>query len=599
MTYDIATVLVLIAAAIVFFSWEIIPADVVALSLLLALVCCGVLPADKAFAGFGSDAVMMIFGLLIMTAALWRTGCVDLAGRYILRFGGTDPNRLLLVILISVATFSAFLSNTAATAFFLPVTFGVAARARQSVSKFLLPLSFASILTSSCTLFSTSTNIVVSDLISRRSVGNVTMAPMGVFELAPVGLPIAVGGLLYLWFVGRKLLPERGESDPRVDLFGLKPYLSEVMIVPGSPLIGKTLGESGVGSDLDLTVQRIVRQKHISLPPLPNTALEEGDVLTVQGHTEEILKVKDEAGIDIKADAKLSVPTLEGDAVSLVEAILLSRSRLIGRTLKNFRFRERFGVQVLAIQRVGGASHAKISQTRLRLGDVLLLQGTPERIRAMEESDDVRLLRQVDNPRPNYKQARVAAGIFVLVLAAATVKLVALPVAAVLGAVLVFICRAISPEEAYRQVEWKTLIVIGSMLSLGVAMEHSGTDRYIANGIVQLLKDAGPIWVLSGFFVLTVILTQPMSNQAAAVVVLPVALETAIRLDLNPRTFAMVIALAASCSYMTPLEPSCLLVYGPGRYRFRDFFIVGAPLTLLIYFLTVLLAPLVWPLRPQ
>jgi di/tricarboxylate transporter len=303
------------------------------------------------------------------------------------------------------------------------------------------------------------------------------------------------------------------------------------------------------------------------------------------------------AGIDIRADVDFSDPDLQREDLRLVEAILLPRSPLIRRTLKGVRFRERYNLQVLAINRHAETIRLKISEVRLQMGDVLLVQGDRANIAALQDDSTIRILDVVDTKPLNVSRARLAIAIFVGALATATLGLLALPVAVLVGAVLVFLTRCITPEEAYRHVEWKALILIGSMLSLGVAIEQTGAARFLAGQIVGLAPGAHPAWLLTAFFGLTVLLTQPMSNQAAAVVMLPIALQTALQLGMNPRTFAMMIAVAASCSYLTPLEPACLIVYGPGRYRFADFLKVGAPLTVLIYVLAIGLVPLVWPLQ--
>jgi di/tricarboxylate transporter len=393
------------------------------------------------------------------------------------------------------------------------------------------------------------------------------------------------------------MIPNRSAASEADQTYGLRSYLTEVMILPDSPLIGKTLAESGLGSDLDLTVIRVVRDKHNYILPQTDLELQEGDVLLVEGQREEILKIKDEVGIDIKADVKLADPELQAEDLQLVEAILLPRSPLIGRTLKGARFREQYGLQVLAINRHGETIRRKISQVKLKLGDILLLQGPHATISLFNEGNHFRVLEAVNGARarPNRRRARQAIAIFVGALAAATFNLVSLPVAVLLGALLVFLTRCITPEEAYRDLEWRALILIGSMLALGAAMEETGAARFLADHIVNLSGGANPLALLTGFFILTVLLTQPMSNQAAAVVVIPVAIQTALRLDLNPRTFAMMIAVAASCSYLTPLEPSCLMVYGPGNYKFVDFLKVGSLLTILIFVIALVLVPLVWP----
>ncbi len=593
MTLSIGLVLFLTVLAMVLFTVEIIAADVVALALLLTLTLTGLVPAGQAFAGFGSDTVIVILGLLILTAALQRTGVMDLAGRAILRLTGDSPRRMIVVVVVASATLGAFMSNTASTAFFLPMVIGLARKVRMSPGKLLLPLAFAGIVSSSVTLISTSTNVVVSGILK-----DYRLPPMGMFELAPVGIPIAIVGVLYLLTVGYRLVPDRfsGEDSSGGPL-GFRPYLSEIIILPDSPLAGKTLEAAGVGRDLDIRILRILRGKNESLWPGADVVIVPGDVLIVEGASEDILKIKDVPGIEIKADVKLSEPGLSPDELGLLEALILPRSELIGRTLKGYGFRERFGLQVLGISRHGETMLRKLSEIRFQIGDILLLQGHRDRLHTLEQADAVRVVGTPEEVRPRLKLAPVAIAIFVAVIALPTFKLVTLPVAVMLGVVAVFLTRCISSTEAYREVEWKAVILIASMLSLGVAMEQTGAAQYLAAKIVLWTSGVSPLAVLGAFFFLTVLLTQPMSNQAAAIVVLPVAMATAYQLQLNPRTFAMMIAVAASCSYLTPLEPACLMVYGPGRYRFRDFARVGVPLTLLIFAIAIILVPRFWPLR--
>ena len=593
MTPQVALVLGIVAVATFLFWWEKVSADVVALGVLMALVVTGLLPAEQAWSGFGSDAVILILGLLILTAALERTGVVDLMGRFMLRHASEDPRSLLLTVMIASATLGAFMSNTASTAFFLPVVFGIARKSGTSLSRLLLPLAFAGILTSSVTLVSTSTNIVVSGMMTRYG-----LEPMGMFELAPVGIPIAIVGLAYLYLT-RRLIPERTPAAELTERFGVRPYLSEVVVAEGSSLVGKTLAEARIGPALGLTVLRVLRGGKY-LDPHDATVIESGDILLVEGSQEDIVKVKDVAGIDIKADVKLSDPDLETADTGLAEAIILPGSPLLRRTLKGARFRERFGLHVLGLNRRGVNVVQKLSQVPLGLGDVLLLQGRRDHIARLGDERALHVLGPIEDMaevRPNRSRAPLAIAIFASVLAAATANVLPLPVATMAGVLLVFLTRCVTPEEAYDAVEWRVIILIGSMLGLGVAMESSGTAAYLAGAIVEAAGGLGPAWLLTGFFALTVLLTQPMSNQAAAIVVLPVAIEAARAAGLNPRTFAMMIAVAASCSYLTPLEPSCVLVYGPGRYRFADFLRIGAGLTLLIYAIAIVLVPVVWPVR--
>jgi di/tricarboxylate transporter len=486
----------------------------------------------------------------------------------------------------------AFMSNTASTAFFVPIVLGLASRARVSPSKLLLPLAFSSILTSSVTLVSTSTNLVMSDLMTEHG-----LEAMGVFELAPVGVPIAVAGLIYLFVFGRWLIPDRSPADTGEHL-GNRIYLTEIVIPADSALVGKTVAESGLGRDLDLRIVWLVRDKNRYITPRGSTQLLAGDLLLVQGARDDILKVGPMAGIEIKDDMKLSDPQLSEADLRLVEAILLPRSGLIGQTLAGVRFRERFDLQVLAIYRHGEAIRRRISQVPLRMGDILLIQAhrNSSNLNALEDDNTFHIVNALEEPPLNLKRAPLAVAIFVGVLLIASFKVVSLPVAGLIGVLAVFLTRCITVETAYREVEWRALVLIGSMLALGVAMQHTGAADYLAGQIVAWIGTTNPLWLLSGFFALTVILTQPMSNQAAAIVVAPVAIQTAVQLGLNPRTFAMMIAVAASTSYLTPLEPSCLMVYSPGNYRFADFLKVGSLLTVIIYGIAILLVPWMWPL---
>jgi di/tricarboxylate transporter len=592
-TFQIALLLGLIVVALVFFSVEWISADVVALGLLLTLILTGLLPAESAFAGFGSDTVLMILGLLIMTTALARTGVVEMVGRSILRIAGNRFEWLLLLILVGCACLSAFISNTAAAAFFLPVVLGVAAKAKVSPSRLLMPVAFASILTSSVTLISTSTNLVISGIMT-----NVGLPPMGMFELAPVGVPIAIAGLLYVYFIGRRLIPERAPVEGLLEEFGVRSYMTEVLVLPNSPLIGKSLGQSSLGSDLNLLVVRVVREPDKYLWPRRDLVLRAGDVLLVEGARAEVLKVKDTAGIEIRPEVTLSDPDLRTEDAALVEALVVPGSPLVGRNLASARLRERFRVQILGLNRHGKNFLEKLSRTTLRIGDVLLVQGRTAGIAELADEGMVSVLHAVEEPRINRPKAWRAMAIFAGALAIGSSHLAPLAVAVMLGAFVMFVARCISPADAYREVDWRVIILVACMLALGRAMMDTGAAAYLAQHVAAWTRNFSPHWLLAGFFVLTVALTQPMSNQAAAAVILPIATQTATQLSLNPRAFAMAIAVAASCSYLTPLEPACLMVYGPGRYRFMDFLRVGGPLVIVLFAIAMVLVPRYWPLTP-
>jgi di/tricarboxylate transporter len=363
MTFEIFLLLSTVAIGLVLFAWELVPTDVTALGISLFLTIMGLLPAGKAFAGFGSDAVIMILGILVMVEALIRTGVTDFVGRKILHQTGTNMNQILLIVMVAATLMASFISNTAATAFFLPIVIGLAHRAKLSPGKFLMPLAFSSVLAGSITLISTSTNIITSSLLTKYG-----MPPMGMFELTLVGVPIAVVGGIYMITVGRHLVPDRIPTK-ETEEFSVNLYLAEVLILPESPLSEKTLEEAALGRDLDLKVLKILRDDGANPHPQADTRLKEGDVLLVEGERENVLQVKEMTGIDIRADVELSDPNQQPEEIGLTEVILTPGSPLIGRTLKGLHFREAYELQALAINRHGETLRHKMSHIRLATGE--------------------------------------------------------------------------------------------------------------------------------------------------------------------------------------------------------------------------------------
>jgi di/tricarboxylate transporter len=592
MTPEIELLLLILGITLLLFSFEWVPVDIVALGVVLALILTGLLPVDMALSGYGSETVVMILGLLILTAMLVRTGVVERMGRTLLRHTSDRPGRLTLIVMFAAGSLSAIMSNTAATAFFAPMVLGIARRLHMSTSRLLMPLAFSSILAGSVTLIGTSTNIVVSGLMTQYG-----LPPMRMFELTPVGIPILIVGWIYMAIIGQRLIPDRESPHELTDEFDLLPYLTEISVIPTSSLIGKTLAESGLGRDMDITVLRIQRGDHQYMAPQVEVRLEQGDTLVVEGLRDQIVRLKDSVGFGIHDQEVFHDPDLQTPGSQLAEVVLLPGSPLIGRRLVGVDLRDQYGLQVLAINRHEGVIHRRLSEIPLRLGDLLLVQGSPTNLATLAKNNIFRVIGKVESLGNNTRRSWIAISVFAGVILLATINLVSLPVAVLIGTFAAFLTRSITPEEAYRDVEWRVVILIGSMLAFGKAMESTGTAEYLASLIASIAGDANPLWLLSGFFFLTVLLTQPMSNQAAAVVVLPVAMQTAIRLGLNPRSMAMMIAVAASTSYITPLEPACLIVYGLGRYRFLDFLKVGSLLTVLVYLIAILLVPLVWPLN--
>jgi di/tricarboxylate transporter len=590
-TFEIGLILGIVGLTIILFSFDKVSPDIIALGIIVLLVLSGLLPLDRALAGIGSEAFILILGLLVMTAALEKSGVVRLVGDWILRKANFDNNRFVFIIMLAAAGLSGLMSNTGATAFFLPIVIGMARDLKSSRSKLLMPLAFASILASSVTLISTTTNIVVSGIMEAKG-----MEPFGMFELTPVGILILGLGIIYMLFIGNKLVPDRPYEEPFSAATSVRNYLTELVVPEASNLCGKTLAQAALGRDHDLTVLRIEKVNKSFFMPSAAATIEAGDVLYVEGDRDYLLNIKEITDLELKPRKDISNQEFQSENVGLFEVILLPRSPLIGRSLKQLNFRYKYGMQVLGINRSGRTIRRKISEVRLAVGDQLLLQGNRTSALAMDQSKIFRLLHamRIEESQPN--AAKISVVIFLSVLLMAAFKIISVPVAAILGMLLVFITGCITPEEAYRTVNWQSLILIGGMLALGYAIQDSGAAQYLSELIVRFTDGLQPIWLLGGFFLLTMLLSQPMSNQAAAVVVVPIAIQTALQLGLNPRSFAVMIALGASCSFLTPLEPSCMMVYGPGNYRFLDFVKVGLPLTVLIFLTAMIMVPVLWPL---
>lgn len=594
MNYEMGLVMLLIVTAVILFIWDIIPAEIVALGLMLSFVLTGVLTPVQAFSGFSSDTVMMILGLLIMTSAIARTGILTGLSRWVQLGTAGRPWLFLLVLLAIMGALSSFMSNTAATALMVPMAIAVCHRMNLSIARVLLPMAFVSILAGTVTLIGTSTNMVVSGLMQ-----NLGLTPLGMFEMTPVGITILIAGFIYIYFIGRYLIPDRAKSVSLQEVIRSSSYLTEVVILDNSPLHGKTLSELKFSDRHDLQVIKIIREGTRYIHPGSDLPLLSGDVLLVEGPHEAILEVKDRVGIEIKANKKWSsLPDETNEEEKVVEALLLPRSRLIYRNLKQSRFYQNYGVLVLGLRRHGETIFQKISQIRLQVGDILLLQGSVPDLRTLEDDGDLKLIGETTQKRLDLSKGWLAIGIFVAVLSLAIFKLTSLPIAALLGAFLILATGCANAQETFREMEWKAIILIACMLSVGTALTTSSVDQMIGSWVVTWGGDFSPMWLLTAFFVLTMALSQPMSNQAAAALIIPIAYQVATQLGLDPRPFLITVALAASCSFLTPLEPACLLIYGPGGYRFRDFLIVGLPLTFLILAITLWMVPSIWPLRP-
>jgi len=590
MTLPMILLLVIIFIAIVLFALDAFPADVIGIGIMVLLVVTGILSPEEGILGFGSETAIKTLGLLLLTTALIKTGFVQMTTRRIVERVGEDKNRLFWIVSLGTAGMGSFTSNTASTAFFLPVTLSVSKKLKQHPSKMLMSMAFAAILSSSMTAIATSTNLVVSGLLTSYG-----LEPMGIFELTPIGIPILLVGLLYMFFIGRKMIPERELEDNNKYLQRDTRYYAEVEIPKKSPWVDKEIKQLGLRDEYDISIINIERPGEGEVKPSGKTRLRAGDQLVLDGGCEGIFALNDRKAVRFCSTPDEELPEAIKKKYGMAEVVLLPSSSLVGQTLRGLSYRKRFGIQVLGIQRRGKVLRERLLNERLQVGDQMLIHGDPETIASLESGENFRIISDTIEEPKNTKKAPYALIIFVISVGLAAANILPLAVSTMIGALLIFVTRCITPAEAYKSMNWSALILIGCMLALGKAMDSSGLANYLAGQLVTWIGTGHAYLLLAGFFILAMILTQPMSNQAAAVVVLPIAIETALQLGLNPRTFAMMIAVGAATSYITPLEPACMMVYGPGNYRFMDFVKVGSLLTILIFGISMLLVPMLWP----
>ncbi len=579
----------LLVIAIALFAMEKLSVDIITLLLLLALVLTGIIAPGEAFEGFSDDIIIILGSIFVISGALQRSGIMDALGAQLQRHAGGSSNRLVFMVMMIVGGISSFMNNTTATAIFVPPVIGMAKQSKISASKLLKPVAFASILGGTCTLIGTSTNVAVSGYIARNG-----MQPLSLFEITPVGIVIVLVGITYMMVIGQRLLPDHREES-LTEEYAMREYLSEIVVIANSHLIGQRIFESDL-SKMDFRVLEVLRGPE-RLLPTSRTRIEAGDVLLVEGQVSDLIRVKETAGIEIKADAKLS--DLESEEIKIVEAMVTPQSDLIDQTLKESNFRARYGMIALAINRHGHPLREKIGHIRLRMGDLLLIQGPADRMDDIRRHPDLWMLEELSPALYKKSKGLYTLAFFLSAIIIGGLGLVPLSIAFLGAAVLTILFRCITAEEAYEFIDWRLIILIGGMTAFGTAMDdkHTGAAQFLANLIVANLQPYGEMVILAGFFFITMLLTQPMSNAAAALVVLPVALETAQGLGASERTFAIAIMLAASVSFVTPFEPSCILVYGPGKYKFLDFVKVGILLTVLLMAIILFMVPMLWPLR--
>ncbi len=589
---DLWIVFFILAAALVLFVRELLPIDVTALLVLTALLTTGILTPEEGLRGFANPAPITVAAVLVLSAGLIRTGAVVKMGTSISQLGGSTELGQMTVILSTVGVLSAFMNNTAAVAIFIPIVLGIARDKQISPSKLLIPVSFAGILGGICTYVGTSTNIIVGSILEEQG-----YEPFRMFEFTPLGSLFLLFGIIYLLFFGRRLLPARRAQEDLTASYHLREYLTELVIQPRSRLIGKTLKESKLSLANDIEVLEIRREKSRLNSLLPEIELRENDLLIVKGNIDKIMRVRHSEGLDIHPEVKLGDQDLQSPDVLLAEGVISSNSGLIGKTLKEIDFRRRFQATALAIRRHGGDIREQLGRVKLHFGDTLLIQGRRDRLQGLRNSHDFMLIME-DSSTPHYRKRKMTAavGIFVAVITLAATGILPIMVAAILGCLAMIMTRCLTIQEAHEAIDLRIVFLIAGTLSMGLALQKTGGAELIANQLIEFAGPYGPRAVLAILYLLTMVLTELMSNNATAALLTPIAIEIANGMGVDVRPFAFCIAFAASASFLSPIGyQTNTLVYGPGGYQFSDYFRIGLPISLTIWMLSTWLIPVLWP----
>ncbi len=610
-TWDQWFMIILVVA--VFFSLvkEWLPAELIALSALFACICAGILPIQaksaedipfEALRVFSHPAPLTIACMFVVSAALERTGVIERLGVWFEQKAAKKESVMLLSLIIFAATLSAFINNTPVVVIFMPIIIGICKRKKWKATRYLIPLSYAAIVGGTITIVGTSTNLIASGIAEAKG-----LRAFNLFEIAPLGIVFVLITAVYLMTIGRRLLPDRLTLAALVNSDDQRQFMTRAIVKEGSDLIGKTV-KLALGSVRTARVVEVFREGNKRIGAMNEMTLEEGDEIVVKGDLQALVKVGNTEGIKFTNEAEMGLEEVRTEATTIMEGIIGPNSSFIGKSLKDTRFRNQYGVIVVALHRQGKNITKKIGEVKLQFGDTLLVQGAPHRMQRLFSSQNFVSLSepQMEMTRPKKaKYALTAMGGFVLLGAAGGFGWIpALPVFGMaFGAALAcLLCGCLTPKEAYEAVEWKVIFMIMGMLGLGLGLEKTNLAAEGANTMLSLFntgEEMNPVIIVGAFYLLAAVLTELISNQAVAALLTPIAISVGIQLGIDPRAFVVAVMFGSSASFTTPIGyQTNTLVYGGGGYKFSDFFKVGFPLAVILWIVASFLIPIKWKLAP-
>ncbi|MGB1937583.1 MAG: SLC13 family permease [Akkermansiaceae bacterium] len=589
MDWQVIVVYILLLATVVLFITDRVRTDIVGLMIISILGLLGILKPKELLEGFSNQALVTIAAMFVLSAALMRSGLVAALGGKLTQLSKGSPLRFLALSLVAVCFMSAFINNTPVVVVFIPAVLTVCNRLGQSPSKFLMPISFASMLGGSATLIGTSSNILVSSMSADAGYGEI-----GMFEFTVLGAVIVVVGMLYLVLFSHRFLPARTTIASTLSAEDVKEYITQVNIGPESHLVGMRLEETPL-ANAGVRVAELIRGERIQRME-KDEVLEVGDTLLIRGDLNKILELERKHDISISTDSDARDAEVKRVEMTVFELMVAPDSPLIGRTAQEIRFRRDYGVSVFALQRRGRHHQRDITDLELRMGDILLVRGTMEALAKLRGYREFILLEGVHDQVIERHKAPVALGTILVIVALAALGVFPISVLAIAGAAVLVMAKILTPRDAYRSIDWPVLVLIAGMIALGNAMGKTGALDIAAQGLVNTVGQLGPHVTLWIFYFITAVLSLLILNKPAAVLCTPLGILLATQLGVDGKPFIMAVAFAASTAMATPMGyQTNLLVYGPGGYNYRDFVSFGLPLNILIGVIACWLIPLIWP----